>query len=116
MEITSSNPAKIYGLYPKKGTIQVGSGANLIIVNDKKEFTIKSDKLHNMADWSPFEGRKMKVKLEVTISKSKVIVKNDKFFGKMGDDRFLKRRFSIALQLARGEKYELCFQKGGEYI
>ena len=97
VEITSSNPAKIYGLYPKKGTIQVGSDADLIIINDKKEFTIKSDKLHDMADWSPFEGRKVKVKLEVTISKGKVIVKNDKFLGKMGDGRFLKRRFGIAL-------------------
>lgn len=91
VEITSTNPAKVYNLYPKKGAVMVGSDADLVVFDPNKEMTITGEGTHDMADWSPFEGWKVKGVAEVTISKGKVIVKDGKFLGKAGDGSFLAR-------------------------
>lgn len=57
----------------------VGSDADLVVFDPNKEMTITGEGTHDMADWSPFEGWKVKGVAEVTISKGKVIVKDGKF-------------------------------------
>ncbi len=54
-----TNPAKIAGLYPKKGTIQTGSDADLVLIDPKKEWTITTEKMHGNADYTCYEGTKV---------------------------------------------------------
>ena len=97
-EIVSSNAAKIFGLYPKKGVIQVGSDADILIIDPRVERTISvEDSLYGM-DWYPCEGMKVKGWPSVTVSKGKILWEDGEFFGKAGDGVFLKRHLSKDLR------------------
>ena len=56
VELTSYNPARIFGLFPKKGALQVGSDADLVVLDMNKEWILRHDNLHMNVDWSPYEG------------------------------------------------------------
>ncbi len=86
----ATKPAKIFGLYPKKGTIQVGMDADLIIVNNKKE-TIKIENRHNANDYSAYEGFEISYVVETTIQRGNVLVDNEKLLANKGDGIFLRR-------------------------
>ncbi len=91
VELTSTTPAKMFGLYPKKGTIAIGSDADIVIWDPEKDYTI-SVKTHHMAvDYSMFEGRKVKGNIDTVFSRGEKIIQNDKFFGKAGRGNFVKR-------------------------
>jgi dihydropyrimidinase len=84
-------PARIFGLYPKKGTIREGSDADLVVVNLKKERIIKADRLHYKVGWAPYEGMKMKGFPILTISRGEVIVEDEQVVGEPGRGKFLPR-------------------------
>src|SRR5215510_9253521 len=91
VELTSTAAAKIFGLLPRKGTIAVGSDAELIIFDTNREQTISAS-THNMrVDYSAYEGRKVRGVTETVLSRGNVIVENGIFKGKAGAGRFLKR-------------------------
>jgi len=96
-EITSTNAAKIFGLYPKKGIIRLGSDADLVIIDPKLEKTITTEESFYDMDWYPCEGMKVKGWPVVTISKGKVLWKKGEFYGKPGDGEFLRRSLSPEL-------------------
>lgn len=81
VQLLAKNPAKIFGLYPRKGTIQIGSDADLLIWDPNQEYAITTDNLHGTADWSPYEGMKISGKLEYTILRGQVLVQNGNFIG-----------------------------------
>jgi dihydropyrimidinase len=89
--ITSTNAAKIMGLYPKKGTIAIGSDADVVVWDPEKSMVIGDKTLHMLAGWSPIEGLEVKGYPVMTISKGKVIVEGGEFTGSAGDGVFLKR-------------------------
>ena len=91
VEITSTAPAKIYGLYPKKGTIAVGADADLIVWDGEKEHVLSQQTLHMRVDYSPFEGQVVRGAPTHVLSRGRVIVENGVYAGKMGDGHFLKR-------------------------
>ncbi len=91
VEVTSTNPAKIYGMYPQKGTIAVGSDADIVIIDKDKEVTITKSMLHENVDYTPYEGIKVKGYPVMTIVRGKVIVKDNEFIGEEGYGRFIKR-------------------------
>jgi dihydropyrimidinase len=91
VELTSTAAAKIFGLFPKKGTIAVGSDADLVIFDPNREQTISAATHHMRVDYSAYEGRTVKGVSEIVFSRGEVIVDNGKFFGKAGAGRFLKR-------------------------
>lgn len=91
VEITSTNAAKVYGMYPQKGTIAVGSDADLVIFDPNKELTLTHSMLHENVDYTPFEGFKLKGYPEVTMSRGEVIAKDGKYIGKDGRGKFIKR-------------------------
>jgi dihydropyrimidinase len=91
IELTSTAAAKIFGLFPKKGTIAVGSDADLVIFNPKREQTISAATHHMRVDYSAYEGWKVKGVTEMVLSRGKVIVEDGEWKGKAGDGRFLKR-------------------------
>lgn len=71
--LTATNPAKLYGLYPRKGTIAVGADADLVIWDRDREVTINNDLLHHNVDYTPYEGMEIKGWPEITISRGEVI-------------------------------------------
>ena len=91
VELTSTAAAKMFGLFPKKGTIAVGSDADLVIFDPEREHTFGVDAEHMNVDYSSYEGWKMKGKVETVLSRGRVIIENGEHKGKAGDGQFLKR-------------------------
>jgi dihydropyrimidinase len=91
VELTATTPAKIMGLFPRKGTVAVGSDADIVLW-DPKATQILSAKTHHMrVDYNPYEGRKVTGRASVVLSRGEVIVQDGKFLGKKGRGKFLKR-------------------------
>jgi dihydropyrimidinase len=91
VEVTSTTPAKIMGMFPKKGTIAVGSDADIVVWDPRTISTISAKTHHMRVDYNPFEGRRVKGKAAVVLSRGEVIVEKDKFIGKKGRGKFIKR-------------------------
>ena len=94
VELTSTSAAKTFGLFPKKGTIAVGSDADLVIFNPGREETIsiKNPCTHHMrVDYNAYEGFRVKGFPETVISRGKIIVDNCDYVGRKGDGQFIKR-------------------------
>src|SRR5437867_8947624 len=91
VELTSTAAAKIFGLFPKKGTIAVGSDADIVVFNPDLEQAISAKTHHMRVDYSAYEGRRVRGTVETVLSRGKVIVENGEFKGKPGDGQFLKR-------------------------
>ena len=92
VELTSTSPAKIFGLFPKKGTIAPGSDADIVIFDPAKKHVLSAKTHHMRVDYNPYEGREVTGKVETVLSRGKVIVEKDQFLGKPGDGSFLKRK------------------------
>jgi len=90
VELLSTNPAKIFKLYPKKGTIAVGSDADLVIFDPNLKEVLNSSNTHSKAGYTPFEGFEVEGMPITTILRGKVIVKDRKFIGEKGFGRFVK--------------------------
>jgi dihydropyrimidinase len=91
IELTSTTPAKIMGMFPKKGTIAIGSDADIVVWDPKASQTISAKSHHMRVDYNPYEGRKVKGKAVTVLSRGEVIVEKDKFVGKKGRGKFIKR-------------------------
>jgi dihydropyrimidinase len=90
--LVSTNPAKLFGMYPEKGTIVIGSDADLVVFDPEKKVTIRAENLQTNCDWSPFEGWKLVGYPAVTISRGKVVAEDGKFVGEVRHGKFLKRK------------------------
>ncbi len=91
VELTSTAAAKIFGLFPRKGTIAVGSDADIVIFDPNREQTISAATHHMRVDYSAYEGWTVKGVTEVVLSRGSVIVENGEWKGKAGGGQFLKR-------------------------
>jgi len=91
VELTSTTPAKLFGLYPRKGTIAVGSDADLVLFNPTKQHTISAKTHHMRVDYSMFEGITVTGAPEVVMSRGRVLVENDEWKGNPGAGSFVKR-------------------------
>ena len=94
VELTSTTPAKIFGLFPKKGTIAVGSDADIVIFDPEHEETISLNNPHTHhmnIDYNAYEGMKVRGFTETVFSRGKMIVDKRKYLGRAGDGRFVKR-------------------------
>ncbi|HVT02084.1 MAG TPA: dihydropyrimidinase [Thermoanaerobaculia bacterium] len=91
VEIVSTNPARIFGLFPKKGTIAIGSDADVVIFDPNEEMTISAQSHHMNVDYSCYEGMKVRGVTKTVLSRGKVVIEEGKYVGREGDGRFLKR-------------------------
>ncbi|MGA2344434.1 MAG: dihydropyrimidinase [Candidatus Sulfotelmatobacter sp.] len=91
VELVSTTPAKLFGLYPRKGTIAVGSDADLVIFDPHRKHTISAATHHMRVDYSMFEGIQVTGMPDVVLSRGRVVVENDKFLGRAGQGEFLRR-------------------------
>ena len=101
VSLVSTNPAKVMGLYPKKGTISKGSDADLVIFDPKKKRRVDYRELATNCDWSPYQGMELAGFPDITISRGKIIVRNGKFIGEAGWGKFLKRTPFVVRDLSR---------------
>ncbi len=91
VELTSTSPAKIFGLFPRKGTIAPGSDADLVIFDPTQKLTLSAKTLHMKVDYNPYEGREVTGVSETVISRGRVIVDEGRFVGRAGSGQFIKR-------------------------
>lgn len=91
VELTSTNPAKIFGLFPQKGTIAVGSDADIVIFNPDKKMTLSAKTHHMKVDYNCYEGIEVQGVTETVLSRGKVVIEDGKYVGKKGDGKFTKR-------------------------
>lgn len=89
VRLTSYNPARRFGVYPRKGVIQVGSDADLVIVDMTKEETIQNKTTYTKVGWTPYDGQKVKGVPIATIVRGKVVMENGNVIGKPGDGEFI---------------------------
>jgi dihydropyrimidinase len=86
-----TNPAKLMGLYPRKGVIAVGSDADLAIIDPEKRITVDCAKMETNADWSPYQGWSLAGFAETTFCRGRKIVADYQFVGESGWGRWLPR-------------------------
>jgi dihydropyrimidinase len=97
VELTSTAAAKMFGLFPKKGTIAVGSDADIVIFDPDREQTISAATHHMNVDYSAYEGRTIRGVVETVLSRGRVVIENGEYKGKPGDGRFLKRGTCVSM-------------------
>ena len=90
IQLCSSNPAKIFGVYPRKGAIQVGSDADFAIVDMKKDRVLSGDKMYTKCGWNPYAGREVKGLPEYTLVRGEVVMQDfGQVVGKPGYGEFV---------------------------
>lgn len=89
VQLFSENPAKIFGLYPKKGTIQKGADADIVIFDPKQVHTIQHQTQHSGAPYTLYEGRRCKGKPILVMQRGRILIEDGEIKGKAGDGRFL---------------------------
>jgi dihydropyrimidinase len=91
VELTATAPARLFGLWPGKGTIAVGSDADLVVWDPEREVRLSAETLHMRVDYSPYEGRVVRGGPVVVLSRGEVLVDHGEWKGRPGRGRFLKR-------------------------
>ena len=91
VELTSTAAAKMFGMFPKKGTIAVGSDADIVIFDTEKEHTFGVENEHMNVDYSAYEGKKIKGKVETVLSRGRVVIENGECLVDKGSGEFIKR-------------------------
>jgi dihydropyrimidinase len=91
VEIVSTAPAKIFGLFPRKGTIAVGSDADIVIFDPNEEMTISAKTHHMNVDYSCYEGTTVRGVTKTVLSRGELVIEEGKYVGRAGYGSFLKR-------------------------
>src|SRR5256714_5880959 len=99
VELLCTNPAKLFGLYPRKGTIAVGSDADLVIFDPEKRYTITAAGHHSKSDYNLFEGTEVTGSPETVLLRGNVLVEGGELVAQLGIGRFVARaRFGHELR------------------
>lgn len=88
--LTATNPARLYGLYPQKGTIAIGSDADLVIWDEHRDITIRNSALHHAVDYTPYEGMRVSAWPALTLSRGVPVWRDGRFTGRAGHGKFLR--------------------------
>lgn len=92
VEVVSTNAAKIFGLYPRKGVIAPGSDADIVLIDPNKEHSLSAEDLHMGTDLSVYEGMKVRGWPVMTLLRGRVIVENEVYAGRPGEGEFVKAK------------------------
>jgi dihydropyrimidinase len=87
--LTATNPAKMYGLYPRKGSIVVGGDADIVLWDPQREVVIDNAQLHHAVDYTPYQGRTVRGWPVLTLSRGQVVSREQRFTGAQGQGQFL---------------------------
>ncbi len=94
VDLCATGPARLFGLYPRKGTIAVGSDADLVIYDPNRQVTLSHKTLHQRVDYCPFEGRTLHGYPRVVLLRGQVIVEDGDFVGHAGQGQFIPGKAS----------------------
>jgi dihydropyrimidinase len=101
VELLATNPAKLFGLYPRKGTLAVGSDADVVIFDPEKRVTISASTHHSKVDYNLYEGTQVQGSPEIVLLRGNVLVEGDRLVAKPGIGQFVRRaRFGEELKPA----------------
>lgn len=89
--VTSTNPAKLFGLYPQKGTISVGSDADMVVWDDSETRIIDGATMHSRSDYSPYDGFEVTGWPKFTIARGDVVAEGNTVIGKAGRGQLVRR-------------------------
>jgi dihydropyrimidinase len=92
VELVATNPAKIFGLFPQKGSLSIGSDADLVVFDPEKEWVVDYQHLHQQVDYSPYDGMRIKGTPVLTISRGEIIAEVGEPKVERGRGRFIARR------------------------
>jgi dihydropyrimidinase len=96
VELTSTAAAKIFGLFPRKGTIAVGSDADIVIFDPDEEMTISAATHHMRVDYSCYEGMRVRGVTKTVLSRGEVVIEEGEYVGRRGHGSFLKRGLAFS--------------------
>jgi dihydropyrimidinase len=96
VELVATNPAKLFGLFPRKGTIEIGSDADIVVWDPKHRGSISASSHHMNVDYNVYEGTTLHGSPSIVISRGDVIIEDGEAHGKLGRGRFLARGASFA--------------------
>ena len=91
VELLSTNPAKLFGLYPRKGTLAVGSDADIVVFDPEKRVTISAATHHSRVDYNLYEGTEVIGSPEIVLLRGNVLVENDELVASPGIGQYVKR-------------------------
>jgi dihydropyrimidinase len=91
VELLSANPARLWGMWPKKGALQPESDADIVVYDPAPETEIEVEAYHYEAGYTPYEGMAVKGEVRATISRGEVIYRQGRFSGREGRGRFVSR-------------------------
>ena len=89
--------AKMFGMFPKKGTIAVGSDADIVVFDPNREQTISAKTHHMNCDYSAYEGRTIRGVVETVLSRGNIVIEQGEFKGQAGKGQFVKRGTCVAI-------------------
>jgi dihydropyrimidinase len=102
VELLATNPAKLFGLYPRKGTVAVGSDADIVVFDPEKRLTLSAATHHSKADYNLFEGTEVTGSPEIVLRRGEVLVDGDRLVAQPGSGQFVRRaRFGEELTAQR---------------
>ena len=101
VRLTSTNVAKLYGLYPRKGTIAIGADADLVIWDTDTPVTVSNDRLHHACDYTPYEGMTLGAWPALTLSRGRTVWRDGELCGEAGHGAFLACERPAAARLPR---------------
>ncbi|MGS0748961.1 amidohydrolase family protein [Halpernia sp. GG3] len=91
VEVSSTNAAKIFGMFPKKGTISIGSDADLVIFDSNEKHVLSAEKHHMNVDYSGYEGWGITGKVKTVFLRGKKAIDNNECFAEKGYGKFIRR-------------------------
>lgn len=95
VQVTAANPARIFGMYPAKGTLLPGSDADVTIIDPHRSRVFATDNLRTTAGYSPYEGLKVDCVIDTVLSRGAVVARDNEFVGERGRGRFVARRAGV---------------------
>ena len=91
VRLVSANPAKLFGIYPKKGSLEIGTDADITIFDPKERWTLEDEKIHSASHYTPYRHFGVHGKVKTTILRGRVIMDNGEYYGQAGGGRFIEQ-------------------------
>src|SRR5207237_2203 len=113
VELTSTSPAKIFGLFPRKGTIAPGADADIVVFDPNRTITLSAKTLHMKVDYNPYEGRQVTGAADTVLSRGRAVIADGKFVGRTGSGSFLQRSMRACSSAAPASVCRAPFGRSG---